>query len=100
MLLLRSTKGDHGESRIDVHFATVSVMLLRPNYDGIIIRTPSEEECARFAEIAGVGPQGATVLHVIEGEKPSFVLSASMQWHEDDGGVDDPSWFGHMVGTR
>ncbi|WP_236576461.1 hypothetical protein [Streptomyces sp. HF10] len=32
----------------------------------------------------------------------SFVVSAPPQWHEDEGEgeMDDPSWFGHMRGTR
>ncbi|MEU6706115.1 hypothetical protein [Streptomyces wuyuanensis] len=31
-----------------------------------------------------------------------LVVSAPHRWHEDEdeGGADDPSWFGHMVGTR
>ncbi|MFJ6947901.1 hypothetical protein ACISU4_25185, partial [Streptomyces wuyuanensis] len=29
-----------------------------------------------------------------------FVVSAPQRWHEDEGGADDPSWLGHMVGTR
>ena len=97
-LLLRSTKGDFVNTRIDVHFGGVSAMLLRPYYDGLIIRYPSELELAYVVEAGGEIPDDA-VVHIIDGEYPSFVVSGQFQWHEDDGGYKDPSWFGHMVGT-
>jgi len=37
----------------------------------------------------------AGCLYVIGGNLSSFVVSAGPQWHEDQGGSNDPSWFGH-----
>lgn len=73
-------------------------MLLGPYYDGLLIRSPSEQELALVVDLSGPVPKGA-VVHIIEGEKIGFVVSGRVQSHEDDGGSRDPSWFGHMVGT-
>lgn len=97
-LLLRSTRGDTANTRIDVHFGAISAMLLRPYYDGLTIRRASEDELTFVTGASGEVPRGA-VVHIIDGEYPSFVVSGQVQWHEDEGEYSDPSWFGHMVGT-
>jgi hypothetical protein len=97
-LLLRSTRDNPPDSRIDIHFGRVGLMVLRPAYDGILIREGSPEECHRISLDYGV-EVAIGRLYVIGGNLSSFVVSARPQWHEDRGGSNDPSWFGHMVGT-
>ncbi|WP_149179334.1 hypothetical protein [Streptomyces sp. TRM49041] len=99
-LLLRSTRDRPPFTRIDVHFGAVGLMLLRPVYDGLLIRRATDEECARVSREYGVEMEPGQHLFALAEDLSSFVISAQPQWHEDEGGVDDPSWFGHMVGTR
>ncbi|MFJ9800095.1 hypothetical protein [Streptomyces wuyuanensis] len=44
--------------------------------------------------------EGQYVFALADDLSMGLAVSAPPRWHEDDGGVDDPSWFGHMVGTR
>jgi hypothetical protein len=97
-LLLRSSRDVPPNTRIDVHFGAVSAMLLKPFYDGLVIRQPSEKEFGIIAEKGGPIPDGARV-YILDGEYPGFVISGRVQWHEDEGTSSDPSWFGHMIGT-
>ncbi|MBO2460308.1 hypothetical protein [Actinomadura violacea] len=97
-LLLRSSRERPPNTRIDLHFGAVSFVLLYPFYDGLRIRHPDSEELEMVAQLSGDVPSGAHV-YLIEGSRPSFIISGRMQWHEDEGGTSDPSWFGHMLGT-
>jgi hypothetical protein len=97
-LLLRSSRECPPNTRIDIHFGAVSAMLLRPYYEGIVIRSPNDRELKFVEDISGPVTHGA-VVYIIDGGRPSFVVSGRVQWHEDEGGSNDPSWFGHMVGT-
>ncbi|MET7380882.1 hypothetical protein ABZT08_19020 [Streptomyces sp. NPDC005526] len=98
-LLLRSSRDRPPDTRIEIYFANVDLMLLRPSYDGLVIRRADDEEC----EKVGLG-YGTEVkpghLFVLGGGLRSFVVSAPPQWHEDEGAMDDPSWFGPLPGTR
>jgi hypothetical protein len=86
-------------TRIDIHFSAVGIMLLCPVYDGLVIRRASDEECLRVGLDYGLEVRPGS-LFALGGDLKSFVVSAPPQWHEDDGEMDDPSWFGHMPGTR
>ncbi len=97
-LLLRSTRDMPPATRIDLHFGAVSIMLLRPSYDGLIIRRASDEECQKISLDYGFEVRPGR-LFALGGDLKSFVVSAPPQWHEDEGGLNDPSWFGHMTGT-
>lgn len=97
-LLLRSTRDSPPATRIDIHFGAVGLMLLRPYYDGISIRRSSEQERA-LVDVRYDSADIAGELFLIGEELKSFVISAAPQWHEDEGGFYDPSWFGHMIGT-
>lgn len=97
-LLLRSTRDKPPETRIDVHFGAVSFMLLCPYYDGLIIREGSDKECQWIINEYGAEVKSG-YLFVLGRGFSSFVVSGKPQWHEDDGGSKDPSWFGHMIGT-
>ncbi|KUN85922.1 hypothetical protein AQJ66_11790 [Streptomyces bungoensis] len=98
-LLLRSSRDRPPDTRIDIHFANVDLMLLRPSYDGLIIRRADDEECEKVGLDYGVEVKPGR-LFVLGGDLRSFVVSAPPQWHEDEGAMDDPSWFGQMRGTR
>ncbi|MFD9794667.1 hypothetical protein ACFWXK_27400 [Streptomyces sp. NPDC059070] len=97
-LLLRSTRDNPPSTRIDIHFGSISLMALQPYYDGLIIRQGTVEECAELTSRhkVRVAPEQ---LFVLGDDLASFVVSGKPQWHEDEGGFDTPSWFGHMRGT-
>jgi len=107
-LLLRSTRDNPPATRVDIHFGGVGIMLLRPAYDGISIRYASVAERKQVDERYGAaGIPGE--LYIISAPSEikaefdqrlqSFVTAGPLQWHEDDGYYDAPSWFGHMPGT-
>jgi hypothetical protein len=98
-LLLRSTRDNPPSTRIDVHFGGIGLMLLRPFYEGLVIREGTADECAQLTSEYGVEVNPG-YLFVLGGGLSSFVVSGRPQWHEDEGEMDDPSWFGHMTGTR
>lgn len=98
-LLLRSSRDRPPETRIDVHFANVSLMVLRPSYEGLVIRRADDEECEKVGLDYGVEVLPGRLFALGHGLR-SFVVSAPPQWHEDEGEMDDPSWFGQMRGTR
>ena len=98
-LLLRSSRDRPPETRIDVHFGNVDLMLLRPTYDGLVIRRADDEECGKVSLDYGVEVKPGR-LFVLGGGLRSFVVSAPPQWHEDEGEMRDPSWYGPMTGTR
>ncbi|MFH9614564.1 hypothetical protein ACH4MM_12680 [Streptomyces pratensis] len=100
-LLLRSPRARPLATRIEVYFACVGLMLLRPAYHGLAVRRATDEESRTVIGDHGIElEEGAYVFALGENLSSGFVVSAPPQWHEDEGGVDDPSWFGHMVGTR
>ncbi|MCZ0204543.1 hypothetical protein OZK63_03830 [Streptomyces sp. UMAF16] len=98
-LLLRSSRDRPPDTRIDIHFGNVDLLLLRPAYDGLVIRQADDEECEQVGLDYGVEVEPGR-LFVLGGGLRSFVLSAPPQWHEDEGAMDDPSWFGPLRGTR
>ncbi|MFJ3337298.1 hypothetical protein [Streptomyces sp. NPDC086766] len=98
-LLLRSSRDRPPDTRIEIYFANVDLMLLRPGYDGLVIRRADAEECAEVGLDYGAEVKPGN-LFVLGGGLRSFVVSAPPQWHEDEGAMDDPSWFGPLPGTR
>lgn len=100
-LLLRSTRDRPPATRVEVHFAGVGLMLLRPAYQGLAVRRATDEESRAVVRDHGIELEEGQYVFALAGDlSAGFVVSAPPQWHEDEGGVDDPSWFGHMVGTR
>lgn len=97
-LLLRSSRDRPPQTRIDIHFGNVDLMLLRSGYDGLVIRRADDEECERVGLDHGLEVSPGR-LFLLGRDLRSFVVSAPPQWHEDEGGMDDPSWFGPMRGT-
>lgn len=98
-LLLRSSRDRPPDTRIDIHFGNVDLMLLRPGYDGLVIRRANDEECGKVSLDYGVDVKPGRLFVLGDGLR-SFVVSAPPQWHEDEGTMDDPTWFGPMRGTR
>ena len=77
-LLLRSPRDNPSDSRIDIHFGQVGLMVLRPAYDGIVIREGSPEGCLKVSLDYGVEVATGR-LYVIGGNLSSFVASARPQ---------------------
>lgn len=100
-LLLRSPRDTPQATRVEVHFACVELMLLRPSSQGLVVRSTTDGESRTVLHEHGIEPQeGQYVFALADDLSMGFVISAPPQRHEDESGVDDPSWFGHMVGTR
>lgn len=98
-LLLRSSRDLPPDTRLEVYFANVDLMLLRPSYDGLVIRRADNWECEKVSLDHGVEVKPGRLFALGTGLR-SFVVSAPPQWHEDEGRLDDPSWFGPMRGTQ
>ncbi|MGW4985822.1 hypothetical protein [Streptomyces mirabilis] len=86
------------DTRIEIYFANVDLMLLRPSYSGLVIRRGDDEECQKVGLDYGVEVKPGR-LYVLGSGLTSFVVAAPPQWHEDEGEMDDPSWFGPLRGT-
>ncbi|NEC85155.1 hypothetical protein [Streptomyces sp. SID12501] len=98
-LILRSSRDRPPDTRIEIYFANVDLMLLRPSYDGLVIRRADDEECRQVGLDHGVEVEPGS-LFLLGGGLRSFVVSAPPQWQEDEGEMNDPSWFGPLPGTR
>jgi hypothetical protein len=94
-LLLRATKEGGLLSRIDLYFAGIDRMVLRPYYCGIRIGIADDLEIAEYQRRFGPLPPRST-LFTLEPDLASFVVAAIMQSHEDEGGFQDPSVFGRF----
>jgi hypothetical protein len=92
-LLLRSTKEGGLPSRIDLFFGGVSRMLLRPHYTGLRAAAAEPAEVQAYRAQYGEIPDRST-LFVLEPDLASFVVAGVMQSHEDEGGYQEPSYFG------
>lgn len=95
-LLLRSdaTAVDGTDTRVEVHFGHVELMLLRPIYEkGIHVRPASQAEFAVLKERHGLAAGDAGFTWMIEPDGDSFVVSAAPAWREADVRFEDPSLF-------
>lgn len=97
-LLLRSSRDRPPATRIDIHMGGVGLMVLRPFYNGLVIREGTAAECALVAERHNVEVDPKW-LFVFGEDLTSYVLGGRPQWHEDEGDSRTPSHFGHMIGT-
>ncbi|MFD5077795.1 hypothetical protein [Streptomyces sp. NPDC058371] len=96
MLLLRSepTAIDQTDTRVEVYFGHVELMLLKPIYEkGIHVRRASEAEFAVLKERHDLATDDAAFIWMIEAGGDSFVLSGDPSWREADREFDDPSLF-------
>lgn len=97
-LLLRSTDNGGLSTRIDLYFGGVHRMLLKPEYSGLRAAPADRADVELYRERYGEIEPGPT-LFTLEPRLESFVVAGVMQWHEDEGGFRDPSYFGHFLGA-
>lgn len=98
-LLLRSVDVEGFETRIDVLFASVELMHLRPVFARLNIAEAPEAE--RGSVLGGNNSEMSLHgnLYVInDGE--GYVLARRCTWHEDFGDHHAPSKFGPLRGTE
>jgi hypothetical protein len=77
-LLLRSTMEGGLPSRIDIYFAPVDLMLLKPYYDGLTVAVAGPEEVAEYEKRYGeIG--GGWKLFTLEPDLGSFAV-VSISW--------------------
>ncbi|GAA3126895.1 hypothetical protein GCM10017600_47410 [Streptosporangium carneum] len=97
-LLLRSVRVDGFTTRIDVLFAGVELMRIKPVYSRIaVLRASEEEKRARL-----LGESEAVLgkhLFLIDGDN-DYVVAGGFAWHEDEGDHHTPSRFGPLRGTE
>ena len=95
-LLLRSdaTAVDGTDTRVEVYFGHVELMLLKPIYQkGIHVRRASEAEFAVLKERHDLVADDVDFTWMIEPDGDSFVLSGAPSWREADREFEDPSLF-------
>ncbi|MFB7338130.1 hypothetical protein FNH09_29350 [Streptomyces adustus] len=95
-LMLRSDAlaVDNTDTRVEVYFGHVELMLLKPIYEqGIHVRRASEAEFAVLKERHDLVADDADFTWMIEADGGSFVISGAPSWREADREFDDPSLF-------
>ncbi|MFF3510342.1 hypothetical protein [Streptomyces sp. NPDC002573] len=100
-LLLRATRDQTDQRRIDLYVEGVRGVLLEPLYRGIVIRAGTPEEVREVESVYGIPVTSQPVhLHVIgEDRMRGFIVGGPLQRHEDEGDFRDPSHFGPIPGT-
>lgn len=95
-LLLRSDAlaVDGTDTRVEVYFGHVELMLLKPIYQkGLHVRRASEAEFAVLKERHDLAADDAGFTWMIEPDGGSFVVSAEPAWREAARVFGDPSLF-------
>ncbi|MFD1276491.1 hypothetical protein ACFQ51_46495 [Streptomyces kaempferi] len=95
-LLLRSDAlaVDATDTRVEVYFGHVELMLLKPIYEkGIHIRRATDAEFAVLKERHDLPAEDAAFTWMIEPDGDSFVVSGDPSWREADRRFEDPSLF-------
>ncbi|MFF9819297.1 hypothetical protein [Streptomyces sp. NPDC014006] len=96
VLLLRSepTAVDGTDTRVEVYFGHVELMLLKPIYErGIHVRRASEAEFAVLKERHRLPAEDAAFTWMLEPDGDSFVVSGDPAWREAAREFEDPSLF-------
>jgi hypothetical protein len=97
-LLLRSVNVEGFDTRIDVVFTNVELMLIKPVYDHLRIDLGDNKDKERAMR----NPSEYTTkkeLYFLNGES-SYVIAGKVAWHEDHGDHHTPSKFGPLRGTE
>ncbi|MEU9887493.1 hypothetical protein [Sphaerisporangium sp. NPDC051011] len=97
-LLLRSVHVEGFDTRIDVAFANVGLMLLRSSYNSLSVFKADEAEKEELAAHQPVELDGMSLF--LLNDRTSYVLAANCAWHEDHGDHHTPSRFGPLRGTE
>ncbi|MGW2781518.1 hypothetical protein ACWC3X_09735 [Streptomyces populi] len=95
-LLLRSDAlaVDGTDTRVEVYFGHVELMLLKPVYEkGVHVRRASETEFAVLKERHDLAADDADFTWMIEPDGNGFVVSGDPEWREADREFEDPSLF-------
>ncbi|MEU6508584.1 hypothetical protein [Streptomyces sp. NPDC046942] len=100
-VLLRSSRPTESDARIDLHVGGVSGMLLRPSYQGLVIREGTAEERDHVVSVLGPEAFGrGELLHVIGEERMTgFIAGGPLQCREMYADDDAPSGFLPMPET-
>jgi hypothetical protein len=96
VLLLRSDAlaVDGTDTRVEVYFGHVELMLLKPIYkNGLHVRRASEAEFAALKERHDLPAGDAAFTWMIEPDGDSFVVSGDPSWREAVREFEDPSLF-------
>ncbi|MET7897460.1 hypothetical protein [Streptomyces mirabilis] len=95
-LLVRSdaTLIDGTDTRVEVYFGHVELMLLKPIYEkGLRIRRATETEFAELRERHELAEGDASYTWMIDPAGSSFVVSGAPSWREAARTFEDPSLF-------
>ncbi|MFD5474553.1 hypothetical protein [Streptomyces sp. NPDC127105] len=95
-LLLRSDAlaVDNTDTRVEVYFGHVELMLLKPIYEkGVHVRRATQAEFAVLKERHDLSADDADFTWMIEADGGSFVISGDPEWREADRKFEDPSLF-------
>ena len=95
-LILRSdaTLIDGTDTRVEVYFGHVELMLLKPIYEkGLKIRRAGEAEFAELRERHELSAEDAAYTWLIDPAGGSFVVSGAPAWREAACVYEDPSLF-------
>jgi hypothetical protein len=91
-LVLRSTKSEHFETRIDVKFQDVRALQLPTILVGLTIRESGSIEASLVAKNADLPPGlGGTVFSVEGSNYSGYVVAGVVATSEDDGDYSEPS---------
>jgi hypothetical protein len=93
LLLLRSNKGDGGDTRVDVLFKPVSAMKLLWRLTGLLVREATLTEKKAIERDVGRAEQANEVFVIEARDFNGYVIAAMMVHHEDYGDYDEPSFF-------
>ena len=93
-LLLRSTKEEMSDRRIDVYFKNVGAINLLTVLNGLEINEATAGDAIELQqEIAEAALDGRRAFFVGTGSFQGYVVASMVAWHEDGGEYDDPSYF-------
>ncbi|MFI8202056.1 hypothetical protein [Streptomyces sp. NPDC085937] len=100
-VLLRSSRRGVSDRRVDLHFASVEALFVRPVYQGITVREGTEAERERVTDMLGTAIlESDRRLHVIGKDvMAGFVVGGPLQVHEKHADDSQPSGFLRMPPT-
>src|SRR5215831_18564910 len=93
-LLLRSTKGNPSDNRIDVYFKDVGAICLPTVLNGLKISEAGDvDRSVLLSKMTNETVNGRKLYLIESSAFQGYLLAGMIAWHEDDGAYDDPSYF-------
>ena len=89
-LLLRSTKSDVAQTRIDIVFKDVSLMLIGPTFRGMTIPT-CDSSILKRSGLPTFDLGGRSLYQIQTQSHLGFVAAGNIMMHEDELGFEAPS---------